>query len=158
MATLRQPEAISDLTKQYPTDKLLVLQVDVSNDKDVIVAFAKIKEVYGRVDVVFNNAGTTSMGEFEGISDEAAKVVFDVNFWGAVRVTREAIKFFREVNPPGVGGRLIQNSSILGIRGGPLASFYSATKHGEHLSWAFTGEFAYIFFIVIQPLRLLARA
>ncbi|OBZ73024.1 hypothetical protein A0H81_07099 [Grifola frondosa] len=129
VATLRKPEVLSDLVAQYPKDKLLVLKVDVSKHGDIINAFAKTREVFGRLDVVFNNAGYAVMGEVEGTPDDVARAMFEVNFWGAAHVSQEAVKFFREVNKPGVGGRLIQISSGTGVTGWPSTGFYSATKH-----------------------------
>ncbi|KAF9246605.1 hypothetical protein BU15DRAFT_39967, partial [Melanogaster broomeanus] len=50
-----------------------------------------------------------------------------LSFWGAANVTKEAVRFFRDVNTP-PGGRLLQVSSQVGIAGGPSAGFYSASK------------------------------
>jgi len=52
-------------------------------------------------------------GEVESTSDADARALFEVNFWGVVGVSRAAVKFFREVNPPGKGGVLLQNSTFL---------------------------------------------
>jgi len=65
-------------------------------------------------------------GEVEGTSDADARALFEVNFWGAVGVSRAAVKFFREVNPPRKGGVILQNSSCGGFIGGPGAAFYCA--------------------------------
>ena len=85
------------------------------------------------MDVVFNNAGYSVLGEVEGFSDDAAKALFETNFWGAVNVSKEAIRFFRDVNVP-AGGRLLNVSSFIGMVPYPLLGFYSATKHGQHIS------------------------
>ena len=55
-----------------------------------------------------------------------ARALFDVNFWGAVHVSRETIKFFREVNEPGRGGVLLQSSSVAGFSDPPGFSIYAA--------------------------------
>ncbi|KAG0697671.1 NAD(P)-binding protein [Suillus ampliporus] len=128
IATLRCKEALSDLAKQYPSSQLLIVQMDVVNSPEVAAAFAKAREVFGRVDVVFNNAGALIIGEMETLSDEEARRIFEVNFWGASNVTREAIRMFREVNKP-IGGRLLQVSSALGLIGRPAMSYYAASKH-----------------------------
>ena len=65
--------------------------------------------------------------------------MFDVNFWGATNVSREAIRFFREENTPR-GGRLIVTSSMVAISAVPSMAYYSATKAGEYSS-----EFQYQF-------------
>ncbi len=70
------------------------------------------------------------LAEVEGTPEEQARAMFDVNFWGATNVSREAVKFFREVNKP-TGGRLINVSSIVGLKVAPALGYYTATKHGE---------------------------
>lgn len=57
VATLRKPSALSDLTAKYGKDKLLVVKLDVTQLQDILDAFAKAKEVFGKIDVVYNNAG-----------------------------------------------------------------------------------------------------
>lgn len=126
VATLRKPEAISDLTARYPSTQLLVVKVDVTNKADITAAFSKVEEVFGRIDVVFNNAGASFAAEIESIDEADARDMFEVNFWGAARVTQEAVRFFREVNKP-VGGRLLQVSSRLGLIGVAANGFYSAS-------------------------------
>lgn len=71
------------------------------------------------------------VGEVEGTPIDEARALFDLNFWGATNVAREAVRFFREENKPS-GGFLINVSSIasLTIVGG--VGFYGATKFGEY--------------------------
>ncbi|KAI0925057.1 hypothetical protein AcV7_005194 [Taiwanofungus camphoratus] len=140
IATLRKPEVLADLSSQYPSDKLLVTTLDVSKPQGIIDAFAKARETFGRVDVVFNNAGYAVDGEAEGIPDDAARAMFEVNFWGAANVSREAVRFFRDVNKP-VGGRLLQVSSVQGIHGNALLAYYGASKFAlEGFSEALAAE------------------
>lgn len=126
VATLRKPSVLTYLTEQYPPSQLLLLTLDVTRPADITAAFARTEEVFGRLDVVFNNAGTGICGEVEATPDADARALFNVNFWGAVDVSRAAVKFFREVNPPGKGGLLLQNSSISGFTGTPSLAFYCA--------------------------------
>lgn len=141
VATLRKPEAISDLATRYSPTQLLVVKVDVTNEADVTAAFAKAEEVFGRIDVVFNNAGVSIVGEVESVNEADARDLLDVNFWGAVRVTKEAVRFFREVNQP-VGGRLLQVSSGV-LEGRAAGGFYVASfvwsyvDPGITLTWPF---------------------
>ncbi|KAI0354419.1 NAD-P-binding protein [Trametes cingulata] len=129
VATLRKPEVLSNLAALYPPERLLVLKLDVTIQSDIIAAFQKVKEVFGRLDVVVSNAGYAVLGEVEGTPDDVARAMFEVNFWGATHVLQEAVKFFREVNEPGKGGRIIQITSGTGIAGYPGCGFYSASKH-----------------------------
>lgn len=141
VATLRKLEAISDLATRYSPTQLLVVKVDVTNEADVTAAFAKAEEVFGRIDVVFNNAGVSIVGEVESVNEADARDLLDVNFWGAVRVTKEAVRFFREVNQP-VGGRLLQVSSGV-LEGRAAGGFYVASfvwsyvDPGITLTWPF---------------------
>jgi len=139
-ATLRKPEVLADLSLEYPPDQLLVLKLDVTKPQEILDAFAEAGKHFGRIDVVFNNAGYGVVGEVEATPEVAARALFDVNFWGAVNVSREAVRFFREVNNP-PGGRLLQNSSMLGLIGGLCTGFYVATKYAlEGLSETLAGE------------------
>ncbi|KAK7690665.1 hypothetical protein QCA50_005764 [Cerrena zonata] len=140
VATARKPETLDDLEAAYPASQLLVLKLDVTKLEDIKAAFIQIQQVFGRLDVVFNNAGYTMAGEVEATPEGDARALFDTNFWGAVNVAREAVSFFREVNKPS-GGLLLNVSSMLGIYSAPCAGFYTASKHAlEGLMEAFAGE------------------
>ncbi|KAF8838321.1 NAD(P)-binding protein [Paxillus ammoniavirescens] len=123
VATLRKPEALSDLVRQYPVTQLVVVAVDVTKSADIAAAFNKAQEAFGRVDVVFNNAGQMINGELESVSEADARAMFDINFW-APR-----------------GGRLLQLSSGLGLVSAACYGFYSASKFAlEGLSEALASE------------------
>ena len=66
------------------------------------------------------------MGDTEGIPESEARLEMETLFWGPVRITREATRIFREVNPAGRGGTVIQVSSIGGYITFPGSSFYHA--------------------------------
>ncbi|KAI1793785.1 NAD(P)-binding protein [Ganoderma leucocontextum] len=129
VATLRKPEVLDDLAEQYPKERLLVLKVDVTVHQDILDAFKKTKEAFGRIDVVVSNAGTALLSEVEGTPDDVARALFEVNFWGSTHVLQEAVRFMREENAPGKGGRVFQITSGTEIVGYPACGFYSATKH-----------------------------
>lgn len=126
VATLRKPEVLSDLSSKYSKDQLLVIKLDVAKEADIIDAFSQTGDALGRIDVVFNNAGIAALGEIEATSDEAARGLFEVNFWAATNVSRAAVRFFRETNPPGVGGTLLQMSSMHAQRASAGLAYYSA--------------------------------
>ncbi|KAG1814469.1 hypothetical protein EV424DRAFT_1413928 [Suillus variegatus] len=129
VATLRKPQVLSDLEARYSADKLLVLKVDVTKQEDIDEAFARTRSVFGRLDVVFNNAGYALISEIEGTPDDKARELFETNFWGATNVSRAAVKFFREVNELGKGGIILQVSSVGGINAFAGLSYYAASKH-----------------------------
>ena len=126
VATLRKPEMLSDLVCQYPSTNLVVVKLDVTKHAEISAAFAKAQEAFGRVDVVFNNAGQMTNGEIESVDDQDARAMFEINFWGASQVSREAVRFFRDVNQP-QGGRLLQVSSGMGIKSVACYGHYSAS-------------------------------
>ncbi|CAL1698988.1 unnamed protein product [Somion occarium] len=129
VATLRKPGDLDNLRSEYPSDKLAILKLDVSKRDEIVAAFEKARQLFGKIDIVFNNAGYGLIGEVEGTDEEVARRNFDTNFWGSANVTREALRFFREVNPPGYGGRLLVTSSECGIQGYPGYGYYCASKH-----------------------------
>lgn len=131
VATLRRPDVLDELKAQYPSDSLLTLRLDVTKSDEIAAAFTKTWEVFGRVDVVFNNAGYGILAEAEGTPEDAARKMFDTNFWGAANVSREAVRFFRESNPPGLGGRLLVTSSISAVNPVATAGYYGASKAGK---------------------------
>ncbi|KAG9314928.1 hypothetical protein JVU11DRAFT_4036 [Chiua virens] len=71
--------------------------------------------------------------EAEGTPDAEARAMFEVNFWGAVGVSRAAVKLFREVNSPGKGpgGMILQNNSQSGFLRTPALSFYHRRLYGR---------------------------
>lgn len=125
VATMRNPSS-SDLPTKYPGDKLAILKLDVTDAQAISSAFITAREKYGRVDVVFNNAGSALMCELENTPEDKARALFDTNFWGAINVMKEAVKAFRTNSPP--GGTLLQNSSSSALASNPGIAFYSASK------------------------------
>jgi NAD(P)-dependent dehydrogenase (short-subunit alcohol dehydrogenase family) len=114
------------LVARYPQPQLLILRADVTTPDDVKAAFSRAKDVFGHIDVVYNNAGQLIVGEVEGVSIETARALFEVNFWGVVNVSIEAVRFFREDNPKGIGGTLLQMSSMITQVSCPAMGYYCA--------------------------------
>ncbi|KAI0074377.1 NAD(P)-binding protein [Panus rudis PR-1116 ss-1] len=128
VATSRRASTLTDYETRYPSERILTYELDVTNAQQIAGAFSAAKEKFGRVDVVFNNAGHTLAGELEATPIEEGRRLFEVDFWAAAQVTLESVKFFREVNQP-QGGRLLVNSSMTGLVGTPLVGYYTAAKH-----------------------------
>ncbi|KAF9652802.1 NAD(P)-binding protein [Thelephora ganbajun] len=128
VATLRTPSALDDLKRAYDESKLLVLPLDVTNAEQIKSAFQAATDKYGRIDFVYNLAGYGLIGEAEGTPEEDSRALFEVNFWGATRVSNEAVRVFREVNKP-QGGHLFVISSLVGLQPMAGTGFYSASKH-----------------------------
>jgi NAD(P)-dependent dehydrogenase (short-subunit alcohol dehydrogenase family) len=105
----------------------LTVPTDVADPQSVKALFAKVKERFGRLDVLFNNAGTNVAGLLEDLTYEQWKSVVDVNFTGAFLCTQEAFKIMKSQQPR--GGRIINNGSISAHAPRPNSAPYTATKH-----------------------------
>ncbi len=106
----------------------LVVPTDVSKPDSVRALFDKVREVYGRVDVLFNNAGTGAPAiPLEDLTYEQWKSVVDVNLTGPFLCTQEAFKLMKSQTPR--GGRIINNGSISAHAPRPDSAPYTATKH-----------------------------
>ncbi|KAI0713762.1 hypothetical protein C8Q76DRAFT_776726 [Earliella scabrosa] len=141
VATLRKPSQIAHLSDAYPSSQLLVCTLDVTNEAQIQEVFAATREHFGRLDVVVNNAGYGIQGEFETFPEEVGRHLVEVLLWGPARICREAIKFMRDVNPPGQGGRILNLTSVGGFLGQPTGSYYHAGKFAlEGLTESFARE------------------
>ncbi|RDX50936.1 NAD(P)-binding protein [Lentinus brumalis] len=128
VATLRKPSVLDSFASKYSPTQLILVKLDVTNHAEIKQAFQRAKEAFGRVDIVLNNAAYGVIGEAEAVSDDLARPMFEVNFWGAVHVSQEAVRFFRDENQP-QGGHLLQVSATVGITAYPNTAFYGASKH-----------------------------
>jgi NAD(P)-dependent dehydrogenase (short-subunit alcohol dehydrogenase family) len=108
--------------------KSLVHPVDIADPAAVRGLFAAAKETFGRLDVLFNNAGFGApAGPLEDLAYEKWKAVVDVNLTGTFLCTQEAIKIMKSQDPR--GGRIINNGSISAHAPRPGSVAYTATKH-----------------------------
>ncbi len=108
--------------------RALVVTTDVAQPESVRDLFAKAKAKYGRLDMLFNNAGVNSPGiPLEELSFEQWKSVVDINLTGPFLCTQEAFRIMKHQSPR--GGRIINNGSISAHTPRPNSSPYTATKH-----------------------------
>lgn len=106
----------------------LVLPADVSDEGQARGVFDAVKLRFGRLDVLFNNAGTGAPPvPLEDLSLEAWKRVVDVNLTGAFLCTQGAFRLMKDQDPR--GGRIINNGSISAHAPRPRSVAYTATKH-----------------------------
>jgi NAD(P)-dependent dehydrogenase (short-subunit alcohol dehydrogenase family) len=106
----------------------LVVPTDVSDPTSVNTLFAKTKEAFGRLDVLFNNAGIGAPAmPLEDLPYETWKKVVDINLTGMFLCTQQAIKLMKAQEPR--GGRIINNGSISAHVPRPYSAPYTATKH-----------------------------
>jgi len=111
-----------------PGGKMLPVSTDVSKPESVRALFASVKETFGRLDVLFNNAGTFGPGvPMEDLTYEQWSAIVAFNLTGAFLCAQEAIKIMKAQHPR--GGRIINNGSISAYAPRPNSAPYTATKH-----------------------------
>lgn len=106
----------------------IAVPTDIANPDAVKNLFAKTKDAFGRVDVVFNNAGFGKSAPIEDLSFEDWKSVVDTNLTGTFLCIREAFRIMKSQNPR--GGRIINNGSVSAHVPRPNSTAYTSTKHG----------------------------
>jgi NAD(P)-dependent dehydrogenase (short-subunit alcohol dehydrogenase family) len=125
----RRRERLEKVAAESGTGALaLVVPTDVANPDSVRALFAKTKDAFGRLDVLFNNAGTGAPGvPLEELTYEQWKQVVDVNLTGMFLCTQEAFRIMKNQDPR--GGRIINNGSLAAHAPRPDSAPYTATKH-----------------------------
>ena len=108
--------------------RALPVPTDVGDPQSVQALFAKTYETFGRLDVLFNNAGTGAPPiPFEDLTYDQWKTVLDTNLTGVFLCAQEAVKIMKGQTP--MGGRIINNGSISASTPRPNSAPYTATKH-----------------------------
>jgi NAD(P)-dependent dehydrogenase (short-subunit alcohol dehydrogenase family) len=111
-----------------PVGAALAVPTDVGDPRSVQALFARTREAYGRLDVLFNNAGVGAPGiNLEDLTFEQWKNVVDINLTGVFLCIQEAFRVMKSQNPR--GGRIINNGSISAHAPRPNSAPYTATKH-----------------------------
>ena len=124
----RRPEPLEAVVKESGSDRALAVPTDVGNPESVAALFTKISEVFGRIDVLFNNAGVSGIGtNFEDIAFETWQSVVNINLTGSFLCAQGAFKMMKDQLPQ--GGRIINNGSISAHAPRPNSASYTATKH-----------------------------
>lgn len=124
----RRADALEAVAKSIGANALAV-PTDVSDPKSVSALFSAAKAKFGRVDVVFNNAGTGAPGTImlEDLTIEMWQNVVNVNLSGVFYCMQEAFRVMKDQTPR--GGRIINNGSISAHAPRPNSAPYTATKH-----------------------------
>jgi NAD(P)-dependent dehydrogenase (short-subunit alcohol dehydrogenase family) len=125
MATVRNPEHLSDLAAQYG-DQVRTLALDMTSEQAAINTVAATVNAFGRLDVLANNAGYGNICPVEDTSLAEFRAQIETNLFGVINVTKAALPFMREQRP----GHFLQFSSV-GGRIGPIGRApYAAAKWG----------------------------
>jgi 3-oxoacyl-[acyl-carrier protein] reductase len=119
--TGRDPERLTEAARSLG---VLGIQADVSNEADVLRTFQEVKQKLGDLDVLINNAGVGVFKELIDMDRASFDEVFATNVTGAMLMSREAAKLFKERKR----GNLINISSTASLRGAPKGTAYYASK------------------------------
>ncbi|MEV6393779.1 SDR family oxidoreductase [Streptomyces sp. NPDC051907] len=124
----RRAQALAE-TASLTDAQMLTVPTDVTDPEEVAALFAAVRERYGRVDLLFNNAGVFGPKgvRFEDLSYEDWRAVVDVNLTGTFLCAQAAFRAMKEQSPQ--GGRIINNGSISAHVPRPHSAAYTATKH-----------------------------
>jgi NADP-dependent 3-hydroxy acid dehydrogenase YdfG len=125
-ATARNLESIADFKEKYG-DRVLTLELDVTNHGQVKKAVEQAHAHFGRLDIVFNNAGYSLVGTIEEASADEVRAMFETNVYGPLAVIQAALPLLRKQG----GGHIIGTSSNLGHVTLPVIGYYCSSK------WAF---------------------
>ena len=126
----RRKELLEEVARegQSTGSRSLVVPTDVADAASIANLFARTKETFGRLDLLFNNAGIGAPAvPMEDLSFEKWKAVVDTNLTGSFLCTQEAIRIMKDQTPR--GGRIINNGSISSHAPRPNSVAYTSTKH-----------------------------
>ena len=125
-ATARTVESIADLNEKYG-EQVLTLALDVTRPEQVKAAVEQAHAHFGRLDIVFNNAGYSLVGTIEEASADDIRALYETNIIGPVAVIQAALPLLRKQG----GGHILGTSSSLGHITSPVIGYYCSSK------WAF---------------------
>ena len=124
----RRADKLDETAKEAGNAKTVSVPTDVSDPESIKALFARVKKEFGRLDILFNNAGIGAPAvPMEDLPLETWKKVVDTNLTGMFVCTQEAIRIMKAQDPK--GGRIINNGSISAHTPRPRAAAYTATKH-----------------------------
>jgi NAD(P)-dependent dehydrogenase (short-subunit alcohol dehydrogenase family) len=125
----KEPLETTALEVRQANSEALVVPADINDPAAVRDLFARTKEAFGRLDLLFNNAGTSGPAiPLEDLAYEKWKSIVDTNLTGTFLCTQEAFKIMKSQEPR--GGRIINNGSISAHAPRPNSAPYTASKHG----------------------------
>lgn len=137
-ATARNLDSLNDLVAQFG-DRILPLQLDVTDRAADFAAVQAAHEHFGQLDVIVNNAGYGLFGAIEEVSEAEARQQIETNLFGALWVTQAALPYLRSQG----SGHILMVSSLGGIGAFPLLGLYHVSKWGlEGMSEALSQEVA----------------
>jgi NAD(P)-dependent dehydrogenase (short-subunit alcohol dehydrogenase family) len=124
VVTARDPSKLADLAEGYG-DRALVLQLDVTDRKQIADVVAKSQKHFGRIDALVNNAGYGYLAAIEEGEDDAVRAMFETNVFGLVDMTKAVLPVMRAQK----SGLIVNISSIGGITSFAATGYYHGTKY-----------------------------
>src|SRR5450755_3467284 len=123
----RRAEPLAE-TARMAARNALAITADVADESSVAHLFSRLRDAYGRLDLLFNNAGTSAPDvPFEDLSSAAWHAVIQTNLTGAFLCAQQAFRLMKNETPR--GGRIINNGSISAAVPRPNSAPYTASKH-----------------------------
>ncbi len=124
----RREEPLAEAVAHAAAGSAIAVPTDIRDSASVAALFARTRETFGRVDVLFNNAGVVAPGvPLENLTIDQWRAVVDTNLTGAFLCTQQAFAVMKAQQPR--GGRIINNGSISAAVPRPNSAPYTATKH-----------------------------
>jgi short-subunit dehydrogenase len=131
LAARREPQLL-EVAREVEAHggRALPVRCDITREEDVARLVKETEAAFSGLDILVNNAGLGLYGPVEAFSEAQLREVFEINFFGLVRVTRACLPLLRRRAP---GSQVINVSSVLGHRGLPLLGGYGASKAAVNL-------------------------
>jgi NAD(P)-dependent dehydrogenase (short-subunit alcohol dehydrogenase family) len=119
----RNTDDVKDIVADYP-DTAIALQLDVTKADEITAAVKTVKDKFGEIDVLVNNAGIGYFGAIEESEEDEVRRMFEINFFGLANMTKAVLPLMRAQR----SGHILNVASIGGLVGFPAVGFYNATK------------------------------
>lgn len=119
----RNTDDVKDIIEAYP-DTAIAVKLDVTKADEIASAIEQIKQKFGQIDVLVNNAGIGYFGAIEESEEDEVRRMFEINFWGLANVTKAVLPVMRAQR----NGNIVNIASIGGLVGFPGVGYYNATK------------------------------
>jgi short-subunit dehydrogenase len=123
IGTFRTQSEVEDFNKQHKENGFAI-KLDISNETEIDKTVESIISKFGRIDVLVNNAGMGFAGAIEETSTQEVRQIFEVNFFGTLKLTQAVLPFMRKEKK----GHIIQISSHAGIKASAGFGIYNASK------------------------------
>lgn len=119
----RNTDDVKDIVEAHP-DNAIAVKLDVTKADEISAAVEQVKNEFGQIDVLVNNAGIGYFGAIEESEEDEVRRMFEINFFGLANVTKAVLPILRNQR----SGHILNVASIGGLVGFPAVGFYNATK------------------------------